>query len=113
MRVLLVENHLDTLKCLAKLLALHGHDVATARTLTAARELCEHGNFDVLICNIALPDGDGCELAALAKRCGTKAIALTAYGTKADVDRTTEAGFLVHLTKPVDYDAIEAAMTNC
>jgi CheY-like chemotaxis protein len=113
MRILVVEDHLDTLTCLSKLLALRGHDVATAATLETARVLCEHGSFDFIICDLSLPDGDGCELAEIAKRCNTKAIALTGYGMPEDIDRTTKAGFCAHLTKPVDWQAVEAAMAAC
>src|SRR5215207_7147399 len=100
MRILVVEDHADTLECLSRLLALRGHDVATAATLSAARALCERGHFEFVICDLGLPDGDGCELADIARGCGAKAIALTGYGMPADINRTTEAGFCIHLTKP-------------
>ena len=43
----------------------------------------------------------------------TKLIALTGWGTENDIEKSKKAGFLAHLTKPVDPDAIEAILSQC
>src|SRR5437868_15526064 len=112
MRILLVDDHLDTLSVFARVLRQRGHDVVTARDLSTARAVCEYGGFDFVICDLQLPDGDGCELAALAASYGTKAIALTGYGYPEDFERTKQAGFCAHLVKPVTVEKIELAMIS-
>src|SRR4051812_45429938 len=85
MRILLVEDHADTLEVLGAMLRKLGHEITTATTLADARRHCEQDEFDLLISDIGLPDGDGWELGALATQRGLKAIALTGYGMAADI----------------------------
>jgi CheY-like chemotaxis protein len=55
------------------------------------------------LCDIGLPDGSGYEVVSEAKRQHpVKAVAITGFGTEADLRRSTEAGFDFHLVKPVD-----------
>ena len=110
MRILLVDDHRDTLRALSMLLGWRGHDITIAQTLATALALCENGKFDIILSDLQLPDGDGCDLAELAQRCGIKAIALTGYGSPADIARTQKAGFVAHLLKPVTLEAIEQAI---
>jgi DNA-binding response OmpR family regulator len=112
MRILLVDDHLDSLTAIAKILTHNGHDVATAHNLLIASSLCKHGRFDFVISDPDLPDGDGCDLARLASECGTKAIALTAHGFPEHRARTKAAGFCAHLLKPVGIDQIELTMQS-
>ena len=112
MRILVVDDASDSLQVLSKLLARHNHDVATAQTLFTARVICENGNFDLLITDLGLPDGDGIELAEVASRCRAKAIALTGRNTPEDIERSLKAGFCAHLTKPVTYEQIIDAMNS-
>jgi DNA-binding response OmpR family regulator len=112
MRILVVDDASDSLNVLSKLLARHNHDVATAQTLFTARVICENGQFDLVITDLGLPDGDGTELAELAARCGAKAIALTGRSTPEDIERSLKAGFCAHLTKPVTYEQVIDAMNS-
>jgi hypothetical protein len=68
-------------------------------------------NIDVVLCDIGLPDGSGYEVAAQARATGhIKAIALTGFGTEQDVQRSKEAGFDVHLVKPVNFQELQSAL---
>src|SRR5687767_3742418 len=60
MRVLLVDDHADTLKVMVRLLTHFGHDVTTAGTVAEAAAKC--GEFDLLITDLGLPDGSGVEV---------------------------------------------------
>ena len=110
MRIIAVDDHADSITVLKRLLASRGHEVRTAVTLAEARQLCEAEPFDLLLCDIGLPDGDGWELAAVARRSGAKSIALTGHGMPGDVDRIAGSGFAAHLLKPVTFETIESAI---
>jgi CheY-like chemotaxis protein len=84
--------------------------VTIAVSLADAHRICRDNRFDLFICDISLPDGEGWELAQLAGRCGARAIALTGYGMPADVTHSKAAGFDAHITKPVLFDQLEAAI---
>ncbi len=113
-RVLLVEDHAPTRDTLAKLLARRHYDVLTAGSVGEARELGAAGDFEVVIADIGLPDGDGYELMAelRAQRPGVSGIALSGYGAEEDVVRSDQAGFARHLTKPVSIDMLEEAISH-
>jgi CheY-like chemotaxis protein len=87
------------------LLSMVGHDVSTAATGTDGINLVRAERPDVVICDIGLPGGvTGYDVArairASAKR-GPYLIALTGYGRDDDKKRAADAGFDVHLTKPI------------
>jgi len=77
----------------------------------ACSMMASGGHFDVLISDIGLPDGNGYDLMVQFKqKFGGKGIALTGYGTEQDVNRSREAGFTTHLTKPIRIEALETAL---
>jgi CheY-like chemotaxis protein len=107
LRLLLVDDHADTRAVLSRLLTKFGHQTTTADSAQSALKLFEGDRFDVLISDIGLPDGNGYDLVREAKRRQSlKAVALSGFGTEADVRRSLEAGFDYHVTKPVDIDGL-------
>ena len=111
LRILVVEDHADTLRVLSRLLAASGHDVKTAGTVAAALKLAEAEPFHLVVSDIGLPDKSGYELMEeVRRRFGTKGIALSGYGMEADMQRSREAGFVDHLTKPVNVDQLEVVI---
>lgn len=112
-RILLVEDHQPTSQALTQLLVRRKYDVVSARCLAEARVFASRENFDLLISDIGLPDGNGCELMTeLRARKGIVGIALTGYGMEEDVIRSHRAGFLTQLTKPISVHALERALAN-
>ncbi len=110
-RLLLVEDHEPTLQVLSRLLSRAGHEVTTASTVGDALKLAEAAEFDAVISDLGLPDGTGTELMRqLHARYGLRGIALSGYGMEDDVARSREAGFLLHLVKPVDFNQLEYAL---
>ncbi|HEY1685417.1 MAG TPA: response regulator [Tepidisphaeraceae bacterium] len=112
-RILVVDDHADSALLLARLLKKEGHDVKTAGTVSAAREICELEKFDLLISDLGLPDGSGYELFGfLRDRYGMKGIALSGRGLPEDVAASEEAGFEAHLVKPVILPDVSAAIAR-
>lgn len=67
--------------------------------------------FEVMLCDIRLPDGSGYEVISEAKRQHpVKAVAITGFGSEADVRRSMEAGFDFHLVKPVDLRELQEVL---
>jgi CheY-like chemotaxis protein len=113
LRILLVEDHIDTASLLGKLLRRFGHDVAIANSRGEALRLAQDGSFDVMLSDIGLPDGTGHELMREIKHiCSIPGIALTGYGMEEDVSRSRDAGFVEHVVKPINLDHLQAALTR-
>jgi len=111
--ILLVEDHLDTVEVMAHLLRTFGYHVRTASTIAGALKAANEMPFDILISDIGLPDGSGLELMAkLSREHPIPAIALSGFGMEEDIRRSKDAGFRVHLTKPVDLQALDRALRN-
>ena len=111
LRILLVEDHDDTRRILARLLAHFGHKIAVADSQQRALKMLRSRVFDVVLSDIGLPDGSGYDVISEAKRDRPVAgIALTGYGTDADIRRGKAAGFDFHLTKPVDFHELRTVL---
>jgi PAS domain S-box-containing protein len=108
--VLLVEDNEYTSSAMAQLLEVLGHRVAVADTVATALEAARGDAFDLLISDIGLPDGSGLDVARqwTSLQPGRAAIAITGYGMDEDIERCRAAGFSDHLTKPVNFDRLEA-----
>jgi len=105
LRVLVVEDNRDAAESLRRLLYHSGYEVAVAFTgqdgLLAAKRMRPH----VVLCDIGLPDTNGFVVASTLRKeegPGLRLIAVTAYGQDEDRRRALEAGFDLHLVKPVD-----------
>jgi len=113
LRLLLVEDHADTAAAMADLLRALGHEVTVAGSVGSALGAAEAraGRIDLVVSDLGLPDGSGLDLMReLSRRYGLKGVALSGYGMEDDVQRSREAGFSKHLTKPVDLQALRAAI---
>ncbi|MET0859141.1 MAG: ATP-binding protein, partial [Telluria sp.] len=111
-RVMIVDDNVDAATTTAELLAVLGHEVAVAHDGKSALLLVQQMRPDVAIFDIGLPDIDGYQLAQAVRRLGFagKLVALTGYGQQRDKHLSAEAGFDLHLTKPVDLEALERAV---
>ena len=111
LRILLVEDHEPTRAALTHLLARRRYEVASAASLSEARSVADKQNFDILISDIGLPDGNGYDLMVeFRERYGLKGIALTGYGMEQDIVRSQKSGFVAHLTKPVRMESLDNAL---
>lgn len=102
-RVLVVDDDVDTRELLASVLGERGASVAVARDAAQAFELVGSFRPDVLVSDVALPGEDGLSLLRRVREIAPElsAIALSGFATASDVARAHEAGFDVHLAKPL------------
>nr|MCU0952730.1 CHASE domain-containing protein [Burkholderiaceae bacterium] len=111
-RLLVVDDNLDAADSLATLLRIDGHAVEIAHDGRSALALAERGGFDALLLDIGLPDLSGYEVArrlrALPLAPPPRLIAVSGWGQHDDRQQAREAGFDLHLIKPVDHAALQA-----
>jgi CheY-like chemotaxis protein len=115
MRVLLVEDHRDTARVMARLLEMNGHDVRTAGTLQEALALTATEPFDWVITDVHLPDGCGLDLLPRvrdrARTAGqTTPAAVVVSGDDRDAQPAIQAGYVRHMVKPVQFEKLLALL---
>ena len=110
-RILIVDDNRDTAEALAELVRDFGHDVATAHDGRSALEIAATHRPEVVLLDIGMPEMNGYEVA---KRIRVELglgdallIALTGYGEDRHRRLAREAGFDLHVTKPVDASRLE------
>jgi CheY-like chemotaxis protein len=113
LRVLLVEDHQATVDVLRRLLTRAGHQVTAATTVASAWQAAAKAKFDFVISDLGLPDGTGFQLMEdLRNAYSLRGIALSGYGMDEDRRRARAAGFAAHLTKPVDFQRLQQAVSE-
>jgi CheY-like chemotaxis protein len=109
-RVLVADDNVDSAETLALLLRLHGYDVATAHDGTKAFEMASQFQPDAVLLDIGMPTLNGYEVARMIRDqdWGKEIliVAQTGWGQDADRERSKQAGFNAHLTKPLDLAAL-------
>ena len=116
LRVLIVEDHADTLHAMTRVMRALGHRPVGAATceaalaMVAAGELAR-GEVDLIFGDVRLPDCDGVDLMAeLKARLACPVVAVSGLGMPKDVARSLAAGLDDHLVKPVSLDALRDAL---
>jgi signal transduction histidine kinase/ActR/RegA family two-component response regulator len=114
LRILLVEDHADTSRAMARLLRQAGHTVETAANVAQATAAFERRPYDLIVSDLGLPDESGLVLMRRLREMhsGVAGICLSGYGTDDDLRACQEAGFSEHLTKPVDVGRLHAAVAR-
>lgn len=113
-RVLVVEDHKPTAETLFRMLGRRGYEVALAQSYVEAREAGRRHYYDILLSDLGLPDGDGWALLVELHHLQPmmKAIAVSGRGSDEDVRRSVVAGYYLHLTKPVSFAELDAAILS-
>lgn len=108
LRLLVVDDQRDSADTLARLLQALGHEVRAAYTGHGALSEAETFQPDALFLDIGLPDLDGIEVCRRLRTTELMrdmfVVAMTGWGQAEDKQRTEQAGFNVHLIKPVSGD---------
>jgi PAS domain S-box-containing protein len=116
LRILVVDDNVDSADSMAVLLRIAGHQTATANSGPAAIEVALALQPDVLLLDIGLPGMDGYEVArrlrSMAQTRNVMLIAVTGYGQPEDHRRSQEAGFDHHLIKPVELETVKQILSS-
>jgi PAS domain S-box-containing protein len=117
-RVLVADDEADARDLIKRVLEDCGADVMTASSASEAIRLVALHRPDVLLSDIGMPEADGFELLRRVRALGTQhggkvpAIALTAFARSEDRTRALRAGFVVHVSKPVDASELVATVAS-
>ena len=105
LRILIIEDNVDAAETLRDLLEIFGHAIEAAHTGAAGIESARRFLPEVVLCDIGLPGMDGYAVARALRQdpatASARLVALTGYGRDSDRQRSEEAGFDLHLVKPV------------
>ena len=112
--VLVVEDHFETRNILMKVLSSWGHEVGGAGTAAEGIDAVNRSPFDVILCDIGLPDETGWEMMKKIRATNKTicAVALTAYSSYVDRELSRAAGFNFHLAKPPDTARLQAVISG-
>jgi two-component system CheB/CheR fusion protein len=106
MRILVVDDSVDTVEMLRRLFEMDGAIVNIARSGAEALKIVTSEHFDVILSDISMPGMDGFELLRKLRQIpgfqSTPVLALTGFGREEDVTRVKAEGFFSHVTKPID-----------
>ena len=109
--VLLVEDHADSARVLITLMRRRGYRVFHASTVAEATALYRSEPVDVIVSDLGLPDGNGLDLIKhLQSVRPVPSIVLSGYGEPDAMADSLGAGVQEHLTKPVEWPRLEAAL---
>jgi CheY-like chemotaxis protein len=104
--VLIVDPHEDAGESMAQLVAVWGYQVRIATSMRDAIEKAEVLRPDVILTELTLPDGDGCDLVRQFREHSLENcplfVAVTTHGQEIDRQRTADAGLSLHLVKPIE-----------
>ena len=113
---MIVDDNVDSAVSLAMLLQLQRHDVHVAHDGEEAIGAVRRHRPEIVFLDIGLPVLDGYEVARrLRHEQGPEAlflVALTGYGQEEDRQHAEEAGFNMHLVKPVDLDVLQRILSR-
>ena len=111
-RILLVDDHADSISSMHLFLKAKGYEVTTADSVEVALKAVVRERVDLLVSDIGLPDGSGEDLIRRLRNMGQNlpSIALSGYGMEEDIARSRAAGFQIHLIKPVSQQNLLSAI---
>ncbi|HUE16420.1 MAG TPA: PAS domain S-box protein [Planctomycetaceae bacterium] len=116
LRVLVVDDNVDTAQSLAMLLKVSGHQVRIAHTGPTALEAALDYRPNVVLLDIGLPEMDGYEVAKRIRQQpflqNVVLVAMTGYGHDTDRQRSHEGGFNAHLVKPADFAKVQQILST-
>ena len=112
LRILLVEDHADNRELMERLLRLNGHEVVSAGGVQEALSVASGGAPDLLIADLGLPDGNGCDLLRELRKShpDLRALVVTGHDEERLIDACRQAGFFDFVRKPVQFSRLLAAV---
>jgi CheY-like chemotaxis protein len=115
-RILVVDDNRDAASSLAMVLRSAGHTALTAHSGEQALEIAAREKPNAIVLDIGMPQMNGYEVARRIRKTSdgktVLLVALTGWGQKEDIEKSLNAGFDFHMTKPVDPERIERLLEN-
>jgi CheY-like chemotaxis protein len=115
LRILIVDDNIDSAKTTGWMLELIGHEPILAHDGLAALETAKKTHPDAILLDISLPGMSGYDVCSELRKDdafkNTLIIAQTGWGQKKDQQKAMECGFNHHLLKPIGIDQIENLLT--
>lgn len=113
-RILVIDDELDARRIVSIVLRAAGALVFTAQSKEEALQIADKNQFDALVSDISMPGGDGISLLEELRSRGHRmpAIALSALPWADVQTRVQQAGFALHLEKPIELSALTAAVAD-
>jgi signal transduction histidine kinase len=116
-QILLIEDNDDSREMMAAMLSEYGHHILKAADGIEGLSIASQYKPDIALVDIGLPGIDGYEVArrlrANADTAEIRLIALTGYGLLEDQKRAVDAGFDLHLVKPVNFENLISIINQC
>lgn len=111
-RILVVDDEAPMRELLRIILEAEGYSVMEAASLSEARAKLQRGRFDLVVCDIYLPDGNGLELIRSARQNNqeTPFVVITAHTTPAQAITALREGAVDYLSKPFDVEVLKAVV---
>ena len=111
LRILLVDDHAESLEPLARLLEITGHEVKVSLTAAEALAAAQSRRYDLLLSDLDMPVTDGCDLLRrIRDEYPLRAIAITAHVSGRFAELAESAGYERVLTKPLRFDEVLQAI---
>jgi PAS domain S-box-containing protein len=115
-RILVADDNGDVLHAVALMLGMRGYDVTTASDGADALEKARANPPEIAVLDIGMPELDGYEVARRIRMepwgKDIVLVALTGWGRERDRERAQDAGFDIHLTKPIAIDTLDQALAE-
>ncbi len=108
--ILVVEDDRNAREALKKALRNDGHKTRTAASFAEGSKALEEASFDLVLCDVVLPDGDGLDLIGRARKSGAQVIVMTAFGTVDRAVRAMKEGAQDFLEKPIHLDKLRVVI---
>ena len=114
--VMIVEDNEDAAESMALLVQSWGHEVLVAKDGRNALELLRDKRPEIVLIDIGLPSMNGYEVArrirAMPEMAEVFLVALTGYGREQDRNAALQAGFNIHLVKPLEPDRLQTLLSS-
>jgi len=111
-RILLVDDHQDTVFVGARILTMAGYTVVSAFSAEEARKAADDHSFHLLVSDISLPGASGLQLMRdLKAKYGTRGIPVSGHALDGDGAEAKAAGFSLFITKPVAWAELLKGIT--
>ena len=114
-RILIIDDDPHFLRVLQRILSHEKFNVTAIANPCEAIELLRSGNFNLIICDLRMPDCDGLNLLQAVRGAGneTPVVILTAYGEVDTYLEAMNAGATEYLNKPINSDELVQVVRNC